>query len=52
MPKRVSVTSENKSGRNEKFHDNFTGKNMNRSQFVQPYRMASIKTTPLETCMA
>ncbi|WP_369526510.1 hypothetical protein [Lacticaseibacillus paracasei] len=43
MPKRVSVTSENKSGHNEKFHDNFTGKNMNRSQFVQAIQNGEYK---------
>ncbi|WCZ18911.1 hypothetical protein HLG73_05990 [Lacticaseibacillus paracasei] len=43
MPKRVNVTSENKSGRNEKFHDNFTGKNMNRSQFVQAIQNGEYK---------
>lgn len=32
---RVSVNSESKSGRNLTFHDNYTGKNMNRSQFVK-----------------
>ena len=35
MPKRVKVTSESRSGRNTKFHDNFTGRNMTRSQFVR-----------------
>ncbi len=32
--KRVSVTHESNSGRNEKFHDNYNGDNMTRSQFV------------------
>ncbi len=35
MPKRVSVTSENSTGRNLTFHDNYTGANMTRTQFVQ-----------------
>lgn len=35
MKKRISVTLESSSGRNEKFHDNLTGRNMNRSQFVR-----------------
>ncbi len=35
MPKRVKVTQENSSGRNTKFHDNFTGKDMTRNQFVK-----------------
>ena len=33
--KRITVTAESKSGRNEKFHDNATGRNMNREQFVK-----------------
>ncbi len=32
--KRISVTSETSSGRNLTFHDNYSGKNMNRSEFV------------------
>ncbi|WP_172188852.1 hypothetical protein [Lentilactobacillus kribbianus] len=35
MPKRIKTTSESASGRNEQFHDNFTGKDMSRSQFVK-----------------
>jgi hypothetical protein len=35
MPKRVSVTHESPSGRNTRFHDNFTGADMSRSQFVR-----------------
>ena len=34
MAKRVSVTRESDSGRNERFHDNYTGANMTRNQFV------------------
>ncbi|WP_374284170.1 hypothetical protein [Lactococcus sp.] len=34
MPKRIKVTEESESGRNIKFHDNFTGSDMTRSQFV------------------
>lgn len=32
---RVTVTAESESGRNEKFHDNLTGRNMNAQQFVR-----------------
>lgn len=32
---RVIVTFESDSGRNEVFHDNLTGRNMNREQFVR-----------------
>ena len=35
MPKRVSVTRESTTGRNERFHDNFTGQDMTRNQFVR-----------------
>ena len=35
MAKRVTVTNENDSGRNLKFHDNYTGKNMSRAEFVK-----------------
>lgn len=35
MPKRVSVTRENLTGRNTNFHDNYTGADMTRSQFVR-----------------
>jgi hypothetical protein len=34
MPKRVKATSENESGRNTNFHDNFTGEDMTSNQFV------------------
>ena len=32
--KRVSVTQESNTGRNQKFHDNYSGTNMTRSQFT------------------
>lgn len=35
MPKRVKVTSESDSGRNQRFHDNFKDTDMTRSQFVK-----------------
>lgn len=35
MAKRITVTKESSTGRNESFHDNFTGANMTRSQFVR-----------------
>ncbi len=34
MNKRISVIKENLNGRNTSFHDNYTGKNMTRTQFV------------------
>ena len=33
--KRVSVTNENESGRNERFHDNYANVDITRNQFVQ-----------------
>lgn len=33
--KRVKVTKETESGRNQQFHDNQTGANMTRAQFVK-----------------
>ena len=35
MPKRITVTSESDSGRNQNFRDNFTGADMTRAQFVR-----------------
>ncbi len=35
MPKRITVVQESESGRNERFHDNFTGQNMTRNQLVR-----------------
>ncbi|MDG5852487.1 hypothetical protein [Clostridium beijerinckii] len=32
--KRITVTQETNTGRNTKFHDNYTGANMTRNQFV------------------
>ena len=34
MPKRIKVTHEEDSGRNTNFHDNFTGNDMTRQEFV------------------
>lgn len=35
MPPRITVTRESDTGRNERFHDNFTGVDMTRNQFVR-----------------
>ena len=35
MPKRVKVIHESDSGRNQRFHDNFTGADMTRAEFVR-----------------
>lgn len=41
MPKRVKVTQESDTGRNERFHDNFTGNDMTRNQFVNEIKRGS-----------
>ena len=33
--KRIKVTQASESGRNQRFHDNFTGDDMTRAQFVR-----------------
>lgn len=38
MPKRVKATSETDTGRNTHFHDNFTGADMTRAEFVREIR--------------
>ena len=35
MRKRVTATRQSKTGRNQRFHDNQTGKDMTRAQFVR-----------------
>ncbi len=41
--KRVSVTSESKTGRNNTFHDNYSGKNMNRNEFCNEIEKGNYK---------
>lgn len=41
MPKRVTVTQESDSGRNERFHDNYTGQDMTRGEFVRQIRQGN-----------
>ncbi|MCU7380774.1 hypothetical protein OBO34_20890 [Clostridiales Family XIII bacterium ASD5510] len=41
MPKRVSVTRESDTGRNQNFHDNFTNTDMTRSQFVNQIKQGN-----------
>jgi len=35
VKKRITVTKESNSGRNQKFHDNYTGNDMSRARFVK-----------------
>lgn len=39
--KRVDVTRETETGRNTNFHDNYTGEDMTRSQFVKKIEQGS-----------
>ena len=41
--KRVSVTGEGNTGRNQKFHDNYTGADMTRKQFVKEINQGNYK---------
>ncbi len=44
MPyKRVDVTQKSESGRNQQFHDNRTGANMTRAQFVQQIEIGNYR---------
>lgn len=44
MPKRIKTTKESRSGRNTEFHDNFTGRNMSRAQFVKAIESGEYKS--------
>ena len=44
MAKRVSVTSETDTGRNTKFHDNRTGADMTRAEFVREIEKGNYPT--------
>ena len=35
MAGRIKVTQESDSGRNQRFHDNYTGQDMTRAQFIK-----------------
>lgn len=58
MAKRISVTNQSDSGRNTGFHDNYTGKNMTRPQFVKEIKSGNYdnyavrKQNGLDTPMA
>lgn len=47
--KRITVTSQTATGRNVKFHDNYTGKNMTRNQFVQEIKNGSYENYHIRT---
>lgn len=41
MPKRITVTNESDTRRNENFHDNFKGTDMTRVQFVNQIKQGN-----------
>lgn len=41
MRKHITVTHESNTGRNEIFHDNYTGQDMTRAQFVRQIRQGN-----------
>ena len=43
IPKRIKVTQESDTGRNISFHDNFTGEDMTRSEFVNEIKSGNYK---------
>lgn len=45
--KRISVTQEDPSGRNVKFKDNYTGKEMTRTQFVRNIKAGNYPKFPI-----
>ncbi len=47
--KRITVTQESKTGRNEKFHDNYTGKDMFRKQFVSEIKQGEYQNYHVRT---
>nr|DAN41951.1 MAG TPA: Protein of unknown function (DUF3892) [Caudoviricetes sp.] len=49
MSKRVTVTNQTSSGRNTKFHDNYTGKDMTRSQFVNQIKQGNYDNYHIRT---
>lgn len=49
MPKRVTVTNENDSGRNTNFHDNFKGTDMTRQQFVNQIKNGNYENYHVRT---
>ena len=41
MPKRVTVTRESESGRNQRFRNNYTGREMSREEFIRQIRQGN-----------
>lgn len=49
MAKRVTVTNQTSSGRNTKFHDNYTVKDMTRSQLVNQIKQGNYDNYHIRT---
>ena len=49
MAKRVTVTNQTSAGRNTIFHDNYTGKDMTRSQFVNQIKQGNYDNYHIRT---
>jgi hypothetical protein len=47
--KRITVTQESKTGRNEEFHDNYTDKDMSRKQFVSEIKQGGYQNYHVRT---
>lgn len=47
--KRVSVTKESQSGRNQKFHDNYTNQEMSRAEFVKEIQKGNYENYHVRT---
>ncbi len=47
--KRITVTQENQTGRNQKFHDNYTGEDMSREQFVSKIKRGEYQNYHVRT---
>lgn len=49
MAKRVSVNTESPTGRNQTFHDNVTGRNMNAEQFCRSIELGNYQDYHIRT---
>lgn len=47
--RRVSVTKESQSGRNQKFHDNYTNQEMSRAEFVKEIQKGNYENYHVRT---
>ena len=49
MGKRITVTNETSTGRNQTYHDNYKNKNMSRKEFVKEIKNGSYKNYHVRT---